>query len=473
MQNEVRPRVVFVDDEPAQAGSWERTFRDSYDVAMFTDSVQAAAYFDNHDVDIAVLDLQMPKMDGMTLLQRLREKQPNAVSLMLTGVGSIDAAVKAMKLGANDFLTKPIEDIEILRERLRAAAERRQLILQNQNLRSQVAAFTPNTELIGECSAIQKVKDLIGQISNADAPILVCGESGTGKELVARAIHRASDRRDKAFIAVNCAAFTESIIDSELFGHERGSFTGADSTHRGLFEAAHHGTLFLDEIGDVPLSTQVRLLRALQEGEIRPVGSTKSHKIDVRIITATNVDLAAAMQSGQFRDDLYYRISTFRVDIPPLRERDNDVLLIAQYLLTTLAKRASREVTGFSEDALVALKSYRWPGNVRELYNLVQYALTLCRGPIIEPTHFPSYLHTLKTPPLPTGTSDQMNGLPYSEARAAAIAQFDRQYLTDIMNRSQGNISQASRTSGIDRANLRRLLNRYQLEHLKLARTDV
>jgi DNA-binding NtrC family response regulator len=286
-------------------------------------------------------------------------------------------------------------------------------------------------------------------------------------ELAARALHSQSPRRDAGFVAVNCAAMTETLIDSELFGHERGAFTGAVASHKGLFEAADGGVLFLDEIGDVPLQTQVRLLRALQEGEIRPVGAVKSRKVDVRVVAATNVDLERAMREGRFREDLYYRISTFRIEIPPLRERREDIPLIAQFLLDKVRMKSGRAAKSFSDAALTILVAHNWQGNVRELNNAIEHAATLCASDQIDVVHLPSFVSAgggaaarrAVTAPL-IGT---VSSAPYSTARNRLLDDFEQRYLSDLLAATGGNLSEAARRSGIDRSNLRRMLKRHSL----------
>jgi two-component system response regulator HydG len=312
-----------------------------------------------------------------------------------------------------------------------------------------------------------RLRTLIERVASSPGPVLIVGESGTGKELVARALHAQGARRHKPFVPVNCAAISETLIDSELFGHERGAFTGASTSHKGLFEAAHGGVLFLDEIGDVPLGTQVRLLRALQEGEVRAVGSTKSRIVDVRVVAATNVDLQRAMDEGRFRQDLFYRLSTFRVELPPLRARGEDVILLAEHLLTRSLKRTGGEGgKRFSPDTVGALSGYGWPGNVRELRNVIEYAVTLCDGDVIEPPHLPPYL--LSAPRREQASAGAGAGgdalqLLDDLAFRTARERFERRYLTQLLEVSGGNLSEAARRSGVDRSNLRRMLRRLDM----------
>jgi two-component system response regulator HydG len=319
---------------------------------------------------------------------------------------------------------------------------------------------------------MERVRALIEHFANSASATLITGESGTGKELVARALHAGGARKNRPFIAVNCGAIAEALIDSELFGHERGAFTGAHARHAGLFDAADGGVLFLDEIGDMPTGTQVRLLRILQEGEVRPVGATQSHTVDVRVIAATNVDLKRAMREGKFREDLYYRLSPLRIDLPALRDRLEDIPHIARRLLDRHGRRIGRAGVSFSDAAMAALTAYPWPGNVREVQNAIEFALTLSKGDVIEAHHLPSYVPSgqegggsgASSARAPAKTTRDVSlDVPYSEARAEVLREFDRAYLEELMQATDGNLSAASRRSGIDRSNLRRMLRQLGL----------
>ncbi|MEM6730713.1 MAG: sigma-54 dependent transcriptional regulator [Myxococcota bacterium] len=462
-------RVAVVDDEPVILESWGEMLSPHYQVELFSDPLAAQRYFDTEDVDVALLDIRMPGMDGLSLLEHLQRVQPKAEAILVTGHGTIQTAVQALQQGAYDFFCKPIEDLDSAVRRIESAVERKRLKEVNANLRSRLDAFGPATELIGESRSIDQVKKLVEQIAASTAPVLISGESGTGKELVARALHSRGNRADSPFVAVNCAAMSESLIDSELFGHEKGAFTGAVGSHKGLFEAADQGVLFLDELGDVPLQTQVKLLRALQENEIRPVGSTRARKVNVRVIAATNVDLERAMRAGTFREDLYYRISTFRVVLPPLRDRRDDIPLIAQHLLDKFARRVESDAKSFDDDAMAALVSYDWPGNVRELNNAVEHAATLSVGSTISATQLPSFVNSgvsskvARSAALAAGVGS-ISSRPFSEARTQLIEDFETRYLNDLLTSTEGNLSEASRRSGIDRSNLRRMLKRHSIK---------
>ncbi len=457
-------RIIVVDDEPLLLESWNELLGSRYDVALFSDGLAAQRQLESDEFDVALLDIRMPGADGMALLSRIKQRQPLCEVIMVTGHATVQMAVQAIQLGAYDFFCKPIEDLDAAMRRIGTAVEKKLLRELNATLSSRLDALVPSTTLVGDSRAIVRIRELIGQIADAAAPVLICGESGTGKELAARGVHSQGKRKDQPFVAVNCAAISENLIDSELFGHERGAFTGAMSSHEGLFEAADGGVLFLDEIGDVPPQTQVRLLRALQDGEVRAVGSTKSRRVDVRVIAATNVDLERAMRQGRFREDLYYRISTFRIDVPPLRERRDDIPLLSQHLLAKVASKAGRKVRGFSDEALAVLLAYPWPGNVRELTNVLEHAITLCRGDLVDVSHLPSFVsaHVASQPQrgAPVGS---ISSAPFSAARSHLLDEFEVRYLTDLLAATDGNLSEAARRSGIDRSNLRRMLKRHNL----------
>lgn len=463
-----RAVVAIVDDEPLILEAWSETLGDErYRVHLFSDPFEAKRFFEETAIDVALLDVRMPGLDGIHLLGHLRERQPRAEAIMITGHASIETAVRAIQMGAYDFLCKPVEDLNAAALRIDAAIERRRLRQQNARLESKLSAFAPDTDLIGDSLAIQQVRSMLGRVASSTASVLVCGESGTGKELAARFLHTRGDRKDKPFVAVNCAAIAETLIDSELFGHERGAFTGANQARKGLFEAANGGVLFLDEIGDVPLQTQVKLLRVLQEGEVRAVGSTRNRKVDARVVAATNRDLESAMRQETFRKDLFYRISTFRVDIPPLRERAADVVLIAGHLLGRISRRRGSTMPAFSDDAMAALVGYHWPGNVRELSNVLEHAATLCEGCTIEARDLPTrVVAQSRAGRSCTGASGVRGNFclgPYAVARRQILEEFEQRYLSALLAATGGNLSEAARRSGIDRTNLRRMVKRYGL----------
>ncbi len=461
---------MAIDDDPTFLALWRRVLNPSeFELETYTSPTQAAAALKTQAFDVVMLDLEMPEIDGLTFLPTVREMQPDVEAIVVSGTGTVATAVKALQLGAFDFLTKPLEDINVAKSRIRSACERRQLRQLNASLASRLAAFDPDTLLVGESASIRRVRDVIGRIADGKATVLISGESGTGKELAARMLQTAGSRSKKPFIAVNCAAISDTLMESELFGHERGAFTGAATAHRGLFEAADGGTLFLDEIGELPLHTQAKLLRVLQEGEVRAVGATKARSIDVRVVAATNIDLEKAIRAHIFREDLFYRINTFRLAMPALRDRLEDIPLLAHHLLTRIGQRIGRELHGFSDECIDLMMRYRWPGNVRQLNNAVEHGATLALSPRIEVSDLPAFVTAQRPAPAAAASpsNDGLDTLPYSEKRSRFLDEFDTKYLTNLMTSTNGNVSEASRRSGIDRANLRRMLERLDLNHLK------
>jgi two-component system response regulator HydG len=464
------PRVAVVDDDLLLLETWREMLGRSFDVRSFSDAGEAMRAFEGDDLDVALLDVQLPGKSGLDLLAHLRRVQPGAEAIMITGNATVEMAVQALHAGAFDFLQKPIENPEWLLRRVTSAVERARAkpgvgATPAKNSSGGTGAHDARPRIVGVSSAIERVRALIEHFANSSSATLITGESGTGKELVARALHAGGARRDRPFIAVNCGAIADTLIESELFGHERGAFTGAHARHTGLFDAADGGVLFLDEIGDMPPQTQVRLLRVLQEGEVRPVGSTQSHTVDVRVIAATNVDFKRAMRDGKFREDLYYRLSPLRIDLPALRDRLEDIPVIARRLLERHAQRVGREGVSFSEAAMAALTAYPWPGNVRELSNAIEFALTLSSGAVIGPEQLPSYVPVRREAPVaaagapaPAARAQVNTEISYSQARADTLRDFERAYLEELMRVTDGNLSAAARRSGIDRSNLRRML---------------
>ncbi len=373
-------KILIVDDEVNLLEVLSDVLRKKgYLVATAQNGLEALEKLKERYFNIAIVDLKMPKMGGMELLEAMRERYPQTLVVILTGYATIKNAVDAMKKGAYDYLVKPFGPEEIL-----LIVNK---IMEEENLREENrflwAELEKKGEIITQNQEMRRLKDLIKQVARTEATVLVTGETGTGKELVARAIHQGSPRKRNLFVTVNCAALAEGVLESELFGHEKGAFTDAYIQKRGRFELADEGTLFLDEIRDIPLSTQVKLLRVLQEGEFERVGGEETIKVDARIIAATNQNLAQAIKEKRFREDLFYRLNVVSLDLPPLRERKEDIPLLAQYILKKY-RVTNRSVEGISKEALERLVSYPWPGNVRELENTLERAVILARGPLIE-----------------------------------------------------------------------------------------
>ncbi|HEX2055556.1 MAG TPA: sigma-54 dependent transcriptional regulator [Nitrospiraceae bacterium] len=397
--------------------------------------------------DIAITDLRLRGEDGLNLTEELLRTQPGLPVIILTAHGSIPNAVEAMQRGAFGYLTKPFDDRELKATIDKGLAQQR-MSREIQRLKSLVKELYGLENVIARSSAMQRLFQKIAQVADSDATILLCGETGTGKEVLARVIHTNSRRAKNPFVALNCAAIPEALFESELFGHVRGAFTSALATKRGFFQSANGGTLFLDEIGEMPLSMQVKLLRAVQEREIREVGADYVTKVDVRIIAATNKDLAESVKAGTFRHDLYYRISVVPLTIPPLRERKDDIPLLAQHFLKQSAKRANKDVRGFTAAAMHRLMVYPWPGNVRELENAIEKAVVMSRQDMISPDLLPS-----------VNVASDIAMKPLTEAKE----EFERAYLRNVLQMTGGNISRAAQFAGRYRADFYKMLKKYGL----------
>jgi two-component system response regulator PilR (NtrC family) len=452
------PRVLVVDDERGMRDFLEIFFRrDGMEVTTATSLAEARALLEADDFDLVMTDVQMPGGSGIELLRSVKEAAPETVVIVMTAFATTETAIEAMKEGAYDYLTKPFK-IDEVRLVVSKALEKKLLSVENKRLRSELRTQARRRLLIGTSPAMQRVYDLMAQVAATRTSVLVCGESGTGKELVARGIHELSDRRDKPFVAVNCGAIPENLLESELFGHTKGAFTGAVSNKPGLFEVAHGGTLFLDEVGELPPTLQVKLLRALQEKQVRRVGGNADTAVDVRIVAATNRDLHADAQVGRFREDLYYRLNVIQLTLPPLRERMEDVPLLAQHFLDKFAREQGRPACRLSDGALARILAYDFPGNVRELENTIERAVALCRGDLIEPELLPA---ALLAPRLPTALAPQLpsNGASLDDLMNA----FERDLLLAALAKSGGVKKRAAQLLGITFRSFR-----YRLEKLGL-----
>ena len=375
--------ILVADDETGMRESVARALRrEAFHVIAVEDGAAALDVLRRGGVDLLVADLRMPGLDGLELLRAVKVVAPDTGVILLSGHGTVEEAVAAMKEGAYDFLTKPFDLAPLIRI-VRQALQHRALVLENRNLRRRLDELAGTGEFIGASPAMLEVLALVKQVASASTTVLISGESGTGKEVVARALHRFSPRRGKPFVSLNCAALPETLLESELFGYEKGAFTGAVGRKMGRFEMADGGTLLLDEVGDLSPAAQSKLLRVLQEGEFEPLGATRSVRVDVRVVAATNQDLAQLVKERRFREDLYYRLHVITVSLPPLRERREDIPLLAQHFLRLYAVKNQREIEGFTENALAKLVDYAWPGNVRELEHIVERGVILARARLL------------------------------------------------------------------------------------------
>ena len=439
--------LLVVDDDPDFRGTVARRFlRRGYRVHEASDGAEALAVADRRDIDVAILDMIMPGMNGLELLKRLKAAVPECEAIMLTGQGTVESAVEAMKLGAYDYLSKPfpLAEIELL---IQKAYERRQLTKENRQLKAVLGRSQPNDEMIGQSPAMQELFRVIQRAGPTDKAILIQGESGTGKELVARALHRASPRAERPLVAINCAALPETLLESELFGHEKGAFTGAINAKQGLFELADGGTLLIDEIGEMPGSLQAKLLRVLEDGSLRRVGSLKERRVNVRLLAATNRNIREEVQAGRFREDLYYRINVMSLDLPPLRERTGDVPLLVDHFLGVGWR--------IEADALETLRRHRWPGNVRQLINALERAKIMADGRVIHLQDLPGEI---------AATRDDACDAPPTGAVTDDLATIQRAHVVDVLRRERGNKARAARALGVNRRSLYRLLDKFDIQ---------
>jgi two-component system response regulator HydG len=448
--------LLVADDDEAVRLSLERALtREGYGVVLAPDGQAALDRLRQGGVDLLLSDLRMPGLTGLELLKMAKEVAPDVDVILLTAFGTVEEAVRAMKDGAIDFLTKPLQRAQLLRV-VRQALERRSLIQQNRALQRRLDDLLGQGNMIGVSSAFKQMMTLIRQVADSSATVLIQGESGTGKEGVARAIHDGSPRHAGPFVAVNCAALPETLLESELFGYEKGAFTGAAGRKEGRFELADGGTLFLDEVSDLSPVTQPKILRVLQEGEFERVGGTRTIRVDVRIVTATNQDLAQLVRDKRFREDLYYRLNVITVTTPPLRDRREDIRVLAQHFLRVYAAKNNRVLEGLSDEALDCLEAYRWPGNVRELENVVERAVVLARGAVIEAANLPpnvterSVTFTRVEPADGPGAPGAAPDGVFTIKVGTTLAEVEQRVLEETLRFAKGNRTVTAKLLGID-----------------------
>jgi len=468
-----KARVLVVDDKENMRRLFARILGDAYVVTEAADGTQALALLAGREFDVVVTDIQMPGADGFAVLREVKQRAPDTQVVLVTAYASIPKAVEAIKEGAYDYLSKPFDPDEVALLVARALEQRRRG-KEAAGLRARLATAPGLHGLLGASAAMRSLHTLLSQVAARDLTVLLTGETGTGKELAARAVHAESPRKAKPFVAVNCGALPADLVESELFGHAKGAFTGATLAKAGLFEEAHGGTLFLDEMGDLPLPVQVKLNRALQEKEVRRVGTTVPVKVDVRVVAATHRELAAEVAAGRFREDLYYRLNVVTVRLPALRERREDIPLLAMHFL---ARAGRPELEGFAPEALRALTAYAWPGNVRQLENAVARAVAVAQGRRIGVDDLPSELSGGRA----AGTGGAQVGripaealvkLPYREAVDSARDTVSREYLSALMQEFGGNVTHAAERAGMERESLHRLLKRYGVRSDDFKRPD-
>ena len=439
-----RPTILFIDDQTAARELFARTLDLSrYQPALAPGVVAAEGYLHGHRVDVIVTDLRMPDVDGLEGLERLHAIDPEVPIVLMTAFGTVETAVQAMKRGAFDYLSKPFDPDELALV-IERALQHRGLLRENRQLRSQVARQAPSPELVCRDPAMQAALRLVERVAPSDAAVLLCGESGTGKDVMAQQLHRQSHRANGPFVSLNCSAIPEHLLESELFGHEKGAFSGASTARDGFFCEADGGTLFLDEIGDLGLGLQPKLLRVLQDGEFYRVGSRRLQHTDVRLVCASNRALEKLVEDGSFRQDLYYRINTVRIELPPLRQRPQDIAPLCELFLGRLRARDPRAPLRLTAAALQALQGYPWPGNVRELQHAIERAALVAEGDAITPECLPGEL--LGRP----GPLRQADDAPYKDARRT----FETDYFSRLLTRAHHNVHRAADLAGLHRSTL-------------------
>jgi DNA-binding NtrC family response regulator len=455
--------ILIVDDEEIVIRSCRRILSDN---AYLVDSAQngfdALKKVEESSYDIIILDVMMPKMDGLEVLQNVKERHPDIDVIMMTGLSEIQTAVKAMKLGAFDYLSKPFDPDE-LKHVVDRALERRQLLQENRHLKTEVSSKYRFENIIGSSPPMQAVFALIAKCAPTNSTVLITGESGTGKEMIARAIHYNSLRKDQPFVTVDCNTLSQDLLESELFGHIKGAFTGAVANKRGMFDIANNGTLFLDEFGNIPLSTQAKLLRVIQEREFRAVGNTSTQKTNVRLVTATNKDLKAMVAKGSFREDLYYRINVFPIHSPALRDRLDDIPALAFHFLKIFCNELDKPVSEISEGAMSLLMNYAWPGNVRELENTMQRAVILSSDHIIRQAHLANIIDTAPRPDFEVPrTSDDLKRVK-KIAREKSVEEIEKLFIQETLKRNASNVTRSAEETGMQRANFQALMKKYNI----------
>jgi two-component system response regulator HydG len=449
----VKPRVLIVDDEQRMCELIQADLRlREIESRWHTSADEGLQALGRESFDVVLSDLKMPGVDGIEFCRRIVANRPDLPVIVMTAFGSMETAIAAIRAGAYDFITKPIE-MDLLALTLQRAFQHRQLQEQVRVLSEALERTERYDELIGESPAMQKLYDQLSRIADSETSVLLMGESGTGKELAAKSLHKRSRRHDKPFVAVNCAALPETLLESELFGHAKGAFTDARSDRRGLFVQAEGGTLFLDEITEMPLAMQPKLLRALEEGAVRPVGGDQEVAFDARILAATNRDLESAVEEGRFRKDLYFRVNVIQVELPPLRSRGADTLLLAQHFIEQFAARSGKQVKGISEAVGERFLAYTWPGNVRELRNVIERAVALTRYDKLAVEDLPEKIRDWRSSQVFIGGDDPSELVPMEEV--------ERRYILHVVRSVEGNKTLAARVLGLDRKTLYRKLRQY------------
>jgi len=451
-------KILVIDDEEDMLENCARILkRNNYECITTSNALEASELVSKEKPAIVITDLMMPGKDGMELLKELRDIDPSLIVIVFTAYASVSAAVDAMKEGAFDFIPKPFSADQLVVSINRAIKQRR-LEKENENLRTQIESTYGFDKMIGNSNAITKVFDFIKKVARTEANILIYGESGTGKELTARSLHLNSNRKDNAFVPVDCVALSENLLESELFGHEKGSFTGAHAAKSGLFEVADTGTIYFDEIAKMNVATQSKLLRVLQEKQFRRVGGNSLINVDIRVISTTNIDLNKAISDGNFLEDLFWRLNVITIELPPLRERKEDIELLTHHFMKIYSEKNNKNIKGIKKETIDMMTKYNWPGNVRELQNVIERATSLTESSYINPADLPKHMFA------DSDEGDYMKHLSFKAAKKKWLESFEKKYFTDMLNESRGNISKAARKAGIDRKTVYRIMKKHGLE---------
>ena len=459
-----KKRILIIDDEPILGVSCRRILeQENYEAVYCESSKQGLEEAVKSDFDLILLDLMMPGIEGMEVLRRLRESEVQSDVIIITGYGTVQTAVEAMKLGACDYINKPFtpDELKII---VRRVFQHSDLVRENITLKKELSVHHAFKGVVCDSPKMKEIISLVETIAPTNGTVCILGESGTGKEVIAKAIHRISNRRDKPLITCDCSSLVSTLLESELFGHVKGSFTGAVAAKQGIFETAHKGTLFLDEISNISMETQGKLLRVLETRELRKVGDTKERKIDVRLITATNRDLSKLVEEGRFREDLYYRLQVIPIQIPPLRERPDDILKLATCFLEDIKRKNEIKAENFSPDSIRIMEQYSWPGNIRELKNMVERIALLCDSQIIQPKHIPV---EITRPQLQydsvilPDTWEQFKKYKQN-LQKKLVAQLEKQFIREALDRADANVSKAAKDIGMQRTNFHALIQKYR-----------
>ena len=454
--------ILVIDDEPVVCKSCLRILSgEGYDVRTVLTGAQGLECAGARPFDVILVDLKMPDMNGMEVLRRLREETPETVVIMITGYSTVKTAVEAIKLGASDYVPKPFTPDELTLV-VQQALEKQRLIYENVYLRQKLKIKAGLGEIVGDSEEMQEIYTLIVRVAPTHSTVLIYGESGTGKELIARAIHDHSERKERPFVTADCSTLSQSILESELFGHVKGAFTGATATRPGLFGMADGGTLFLDEVSNIPPETQSKLLRVLETQEFRPVGGSQRKQVDIRLIAATNRDLKEMVSEGIFREDLFYRLNVFPISAPPLRERREDIPALAIHFLNHFSTETRKDLRGFTKEAMDLLMKYDWPGNVRELRNVIERLAIMADEDMVEPGHLPGVQGTQhgRTVENAPRTKEELKKVKRS-AREKAVEEIERSFVLEALHRNDWNVTKAAENTGLQRQNFQALMRKY------------